>query len=133
MTGEDPLWLLASDHGPARIFDHSEKKVYGFSKLMAEGEEADYIFQSRIVRRYSFPPESPINPCLITQEMATAFFPAESCFDRELPYTRKPRDRRYNSFTFDIDTGLYVAGALFDTVFMNFDDDGQPVFVNDCE
>lgn len=47
--------------------------------------------------------------------------------------TRAPRDRRYNSFTFDIDSGLYVAGALFDTVFMNFDDEGVPDFVNDCE
>lgn len=55
------------------------------------------------------------------------------CYDRELPYRRAPRDRVYSSFTFDIDSGLYVAGALFDTVFMNFDEEGQPVFVNDCE
>ena len=55
------------------------------------------------------------------------------CFDREMPYVRVPRDRRYAAFTFDLDSGLYVCGALFDTVFMNFDDDGKPVFVNDCE
>jgi cleavage and polyadenylation specificity factor subunit 1 len=43
-----------------------------------------------------------------------------------------PKDRRYAAITFDFDSGLYVAGALHDTVFMNFDEDGQPVFVNDC-
>ena len=55
------------------------------------------------------------------------------CLDRELPYARAPRDRRYGTLTFDLDSGLYVAGTLFDTVFMNFDEDGQPVFTNDCK
>lgn len=49
-----------------------------------------------------------------------------------MPYTRVPKDRRYAGLTFDLDSGLYVAGALYDTVFMNFDEEGQPVFTNEC-
>lgn len=69
----------------------------------------------------------------LQQGAFTATLPADVCFDRELPFSREPKDRRYASITFDLDSGLYVAGALHDTVFMNFDEDGQPVFTNDCE
>lgn len=62
----------------------------------------------------------------------TSTLPTDVCFDRELPFTRVPKDRRYAAITFDFDSGLYVAGALHDTIFMNFDEEGQPVFVNDC-
>lgn len=61
-----------------------------------------------------------------------ASLPEDMCIDREMPYTKIARDRRYGSFTYDMDSGLYVAGGLFDTVFMNFDDEGVPVYVNDC-
>jgi hypothetical protein len=47
VTGEDSLWLITSDHGPARLFDHFEKGIYGFSKLV--GGENEYVVQSRSV------------------------------------------------------------------------------------
>lgn len=64
--------------------------------------------------------------------MITAKLPSEFCFDRELPFTRIPRDRRYGSVVFNQPSGMYVGGAVFDTEFMNFDEEGVPVFVNDC-
>ncbi|KAK4697553.1 cleavage and polyadenylation specificity factor subunit 1, partial [Phenoliferia sp. Uapishka_3] len=111
ILGEDPFWLVASDHGPAHLYEHSEKGLYGFSGFTF-GSEGGYLSQSR-------------------DGASVASLPENVCFDREMPYVRVPRDRRYAAFTFDLDSGLYVCGALFDTVFMNFDDDGKPVFVND--
>ncbi|KAI5476013.1 cleavage and polyadenylation specificity factor subunit 1 [Pseudohyphozyma bogoriensis] len=117
VTGEDPFWILASDHGPAHIYDHGEKAIYGFSKNgfaeTAFGTAgADYVVQSKA-------------------DVAVAMLPEHICFDREMPYLRVPRDRQYAQFTFDIDSGLYVAGALFSTEFMNFDEEGKPIFVDD--
>ena len=63
----------------------------------------------------------------------TASLPVDVCFDREVPFTRIPKDRRYASVAFDLDSGLYVAGGLYDTVFMNFDDEGQPVFADESK
>jgi cleavage and polyadenylation specificity factor subunit 1 len=48
-TGEDPFWILATDHGPARLFDHADKGVYGFSSIAFEAEEAQYMIQSKAV------------------------------------------------------------------------------------
>ena len=67
------------------------------------------------------------------QRAYEAGLPDGVCFNTEVPYTRVPKDRRYAAVTFDFDAGLYVAAALYDTVFMNFDEEGQPVFVSDCE
>lgn len=49
LTGEDPLWLLATDHGPTRLFDHAEKGVYAFSTLRLESDTSRYIMQSKLV------------------------------------------------------------------------------------
>lgn len=49
LTGEDPLWILASDHGPVRLFDHAEKGIYGFSKLSSNADGKEYVTQSRTV------------------------------------------------------------------------------------
>ncbi|KAL8292101.1 hypothetical protein RQP46_001567 [Phenoliferia psychrophenolica] len=111
VLGEDPFWLVAADHGQAHLYEHGEKGVYGFSPCRFE-EEGGYVVQSR-------------------EGASVATLAPGVCFDREMPYVRVPRDRRYAAFTFDLDSGLYVCGALFDTVFMNFDDEGKPVFVND--
>lgn len=66
------------------------------------------------------------------QGLGIASLPPDICLDRDLPYVHIPRDRRYASITFDIDSGLYVAGALFDTTFLSFDEEGEPAFVPDC-
>lgn len=63
----------------------------------------------------------------------SACLPSDVCFDREVSFTRIPKDRRYASVAFDLDSGLYVAGGLYDTVFVNFDDEGQRVFTDDCK
>ncbi|KAM0749012.1 hypothetical protein T439DRAFT_382097 [Meredithblackwellia eburnea MCA 4105] len=112
VTGEDPMWVLAADHGQANIYEHSVKGVYSFSEFTFEDEGAGYIVQTR-------------------EDLSVCSLPANSCFDREMPYIRIPRDRRYAALTFDIDSGLYACGALYDTEFMNFDDEGKPVFVGD--
>lgn len=132
MTGDDPLWLIASDHGSAKLIDHSEKSVYAFSPVAFAAEGAHYLVQSRTVSLV-LPRLRPLTDGFRrNQDVSIASLPKGICIDRELPTTRIPRDRRYGSFTFDIDSGFYVAGALFDTVFMNFDEEGVPVFVNDC-
>lgn len=46
-TGEDPVWLIATDHGPARILDHADKGVYGFTSSDGNG---DFVVQTRQVR-----------------------------------------------------------------------------------
>lgn len=46
ITGEDPLWLLATDHGPARLFDHSDRSIYGFTLDSGIGQ---YLIQSKTV------------------------------------------------------------------------------------
>lgn len=135
VSGEDPLWLVATDHGPVRGYEHGEKGVYGFSGW-SEGEEG-YVVQSREVRvpsllSWAASSTGWTDAGAREQGASAASLPPEVCFDREMPYVRVPRNRRYAAFTFDLDSGLYVAGALFETVFMNFDDDGKPVFVNDC-
>lgn len=134
-TGEDPFWLIATDHGPVRHFDHGERGVYSFSPQASDSEGADYIVRSKTVSGISLIPgrKAVSDSFFVLQGASTASLPTDVCFDRELPCTRLPRDRRYGSFTFDLDSGLYVAGALFDTVFMNYDDEGNPVFSNACE
>ncbi|SCZ90601.1 BZ3500_MvSof-1268-A1-R1_Chr9g10894 [Microbotryum saponariae] len=109
VTGDDPFWFIASDHGPVRYVESSEKNLYGFSPS-ANGD--GYLVQSK-------------------DSLYAASLPYDVCFDREMPYQRVPKDRRYAAVTFDLDSGLYVAGALYDTVFMNFDDEGKPVYVNE--
>lgn len=47
LTGEDPMWLVASDHGSARLFDHSEKGIYAFTR--AAGEGGRFLVQSKVV------------------------------------------------------------------------------------
>lgn len=50
VTGEDPFWLVASDHGPVRLFDHGEKGVYSFSPIFFNAGDAQYVVQSKAVR-----------------------------------------------------------------------------------
>lgn len=108
--------------------------MYAFSSVVEPSEEAQFLLQTRAVSW---------DCCdwlaifvltrFVNQGAYYASLPSEPCFDRELPYTRVPKDRRYASISFDIDSGLYVGGAIFSTVFMNFDEEGQPVFNQDCE
>lgn len=49
VTGEDPLWLVASDHGPARLVEHSEKGIFGFSQAAFDASDADFVMQTRTV------------------------------------------------------------------------------------
>lgn len=49
MTGDDPLWLVASDHGSAKLIDHSDKGIYAFSPVAFGAEGAHYLVQSRTV------------------------------------------------------------------------------------
>lgn len=53
VTGEDPFWLVASDHGPVRLFDHGEKGVYSFSPIFFTAADAHYIVQSKTVRAFA--------------------------------------------------------------------------------
>jgi cleavage and polyadenylation specificity factor subunit 1 len=50
ITGEDPFWLLASDHGPAHLYDYSEKNVHAFSPVVGEFKGAHFMTQSKTVR-----------------------------------------------------------------------------------
>lgn len=135
VTGEDPLLLIAPDHGPVRIYDYGEKGLYGFSKIVSESAEAGYVAVSRSVsaRLFFHFRELFTKAATPSQGSFVASLPENLCYDRELAYDRVPRDRRYSAVAFDIDSGLYAAGALFDTEFMNFDDEGQPVFTPDGE
>lgn len=52
VLGEEPFWLVAADHGPAHLYEHSEKHVYGFSGC-AFDEQGGYLVQSKEVRRFT--------------------------------------------------------------------------------
>lgn len=129
-TGEDPVWLIATDHGPAQILDHADKGVYGFSGPNDDGE---YTIQTRQVSKAHACAIGRSLIDVLSQGAYTALLASDVCFDREVPFTRVPKDRRYASVAFDLDSGLYVTGGLYDTVFMNFDDEGQPVFSDDSK
>lgn len=45
-TGEDPVWIIATDHGPAQILDHADKGIYGFA---VSDETGCYTVQTRQV------------------------------------------------------------------------------------
>ncbi|KAK4054607.1 mRNA cleavage and polyadenylation factor subunit [Microbotryomycetes sp. JL221] len=108
VTGDEPVWVVASDHGPARVFDAAERNVYGVADV------GDGLFAVQV------------GEILRLSKLSN-----DICFDREIPYTRVRKDRHYAGLAFDLDSRLYVGGAIFDTEFMLFDDEGKPVFVND--
>lgn len=74
ITGEDPIWLIASDHGPIHLYDHSDKSVYGFSAAATVGE---CLIQSKSVRFPSIDSISvlieiyicSLSPLLLSQEI----------------------------------------------------------------
>ena len=113
VTGEEPAWLVAADHGPAQLYDHGEKGVYSFSPVAFEaGDGIDFVVQSK-------------------QGASVAGLPREIGFDRTMPITRVPVDRQYGELVFDLDSGLYVGGTLNETPFASFTEDGEPVFTAD--
>ncbi|KAM0789430.1 hypothetical protein ACM66B_000255 [Microbotryomycetes sp. NB124-2] len=108
VTGEEPVWIVCSDHGPARIVDAADKSVYGLAAL----DSGYVLIQDR-------------------ENGRIGRLPTDICVDADIPYTRIRKDRRYAGIAFDLDSGLYVGGALFESDFMLFDDEGKPVFTND--
>lgn len=114
VTGEEPYWLVAADHGPAQLYEHAEKGVYAFAKVEgAQGAEADeFVVQSK-------------------QGASVAGLPAEVAFDKAMPITRVPVDRQYGQIVCDLDSGLYVGATLNETVFASFTEEGEPVFTAD--
>jgi hypothetical protein len=50
-----------------------------------------------------------------------------------MPLTSIQKDRTYAYLTFDLDSGMYVAGTLNETRFVAFDDDGVPVYKDSGE
>ncbi|GAA5916679.1 hypothetical protein JCM5296_000765 [Sporobolomyces johnsonii] len=104
-TGEEAFWLVKGAHGPARCVESAERGVYAFIGL----DRGECAVQTR-------------------EGLSLATLPPALTFDAPMPYTHVPKDRTYAYLTFDLESGLYVAGTLNETRFVAFDEDGQVVW-----
>ncbi|GAA5925405.1 hypothetical protein JCM1841_002835 [Sporobolomyces salmonicolor] len=110
LTGEEAFWLVKGAHGPARCVESAERGVYAFAGLeRTQQEGGECIVQTR-------------------EGLSRATLPPALTLDAPMPYTHVPKNRAYAYLTFDLESGLYVAGTLNETRFVAFDEDGQVVW-----
>jgi cleavage and polyadenylation specificity factor subunit 1 len=50
VTGDQPLWLLASDQGPARLLESAQKGVFSFSSFGGDEHPNGFALGTREVR-----------------------------------------------------------------------------------
>ncbi|GAA5885680.1 hypothetical protein JCM16303_003111 [Sporobolomyces ruberrimus] len=105
VTGEEAFWIVKGRQGPARCFEGGEKGVYGFAQVV----DGDFAYTT-------------------LEGLHLATIPKTVSINHAMPLTSIQKDRTYAYLTFDLDSGMYVAGTLNETRFVAFDDDGVPVY-----
>ncbi|GAA5965654.1 hypothetical protein JCM3765_000915 [Sporobolomyces pararoseus] len=109
LTGEESYWFLKNRKSNVRSFESNRKGIYAFSP----SETSDY---------------GNFLTFTLQQGLELSRIPETSCINFELPLTFIRKGRVYSYLSFDLDSGLYVAGSLNQTNFVAFDDEGVPVF-----
>ncbi|MBW0461452.1 hypothetical protein O181_001167 [Austropuccinia psidii MF-1] len=116
LSGEAPVWLVSTDHGPCRIYESFEgRAVYCIAQLpnsflMCLDELSNSKNQASTDAQ---------------QELWEAWVSEYVCLDREIPSTLVKTGRPFNKVVYDPSSETIVGASYLETSFANFDEEGN--------
>ena len=112
---------FASDHGPFRIWDLSDKQISSISstqdRLFYQFDQVRLLLPSCITARIL---QSKQN--LISGELPPL------CYDRHMPFVTLTEGRVFTHLDYESTHAVFVGASLYDPPFEVFDEDGLPIW-----
>ncbi|KAH8927140.1 hypothetical protein BT69DRAFT_1278235 [Atractiella rhizophila] len=108
ITGQNPVWILSSDHGHARFFQSNCRSILAFSPCSQDNVPSSYLLQGmEECCLYEIPP----NVTLLS----------------DLPYSKIRQGTNYSHIAYDPPSRTFVAAINYKVPYWQYNDEGDRV------